>query len=42
MRGGTSDVLGVVCAKKHLFNGSRFARQFSYSRIDAALERICR
>lgn len=43
MRGGTSDVQGVVFAKNgYPFNGSKIDRQFSYSKIDAALERNCR
>ena len=40
MRGGTSDVQGVVFAKNgYPFNGSKIDRQFSYSKIDTALER---
>ena len=43
MCGGTSDVQGVVFAKNgYPFNGSKIDRQFSYSKIDAALERNCR
>ena len=43
MRGGTSDVQGVVFAKNgYPFNGSKIDRQFSYSKIDTALERNSR
>lgn len=43
MRGGTSDVQGVVFAKNdYMFNGSKIDRQFSYSKIDTALERNSR
>ena len=43
MRGGTSDVQGVVFAKNgYPFNGSKIDRQFSYSKIATALERNSR
>ena len=43
MRGGTSDVQGIVFAKNgYPFNGSKIDRQFSYSKIDTALERNSR
>ena len=43
MRGGTSDVQGVVFAKNgYPFNGSKIDRQFCYSKIDTALERNSR
>ena len=38
MRGGTSDVQGVVFARNgYPFNGSKIDRQFSFSKIDHAL-----